>query len=403
MIMKIRPLRIMHIQPVSLDLFGHQQRDFGTKIKYFLTNIASAQARAGDLPEVHLFSSGKQEKIYFDGIPAHFHRCIGPPGFLGFRKVFARQISVPLLAGLRRSGADIIHFSGVISYQLMFAAVVFWAARAHIPVVASEQGGRSVRFIEKAVQKYSLGKAAIVTACSRQAADNLKMLGAKPDSVRIVPNGFDEELFSPGPVRARRKGDSLKVLVVSRLWGEKDPLTMARAAVLFAGMGYKADLTIIGQGLMRIEVERYLSGVPGLQYRFIEFVPQRELAGFYNRSDVLLLTSKREGMPQVVLEAMACGLPVIATDIPGTRDALGDAGILVPAGEPETIAAELARVADSTEDLPELRLKSIARSSNFTWTKVAQSLRDVYSEALEDNILAARQGRNSFHAEIGDI
>ena len=102
----------------------------------------------------------------------------------------------------------------------------------------------------------------------------------------------------------------------------------------------KADLTVIGQGLMREQVEEHLHA-PGLKYKFMEFVSQSEIRSFYSNSDVLLLTSKREGMPQVVIEAMACGLPVIATDIPGTRTVLGDSGIKIPVGRPDLVAVEL--------------------------------------------------------------
>lgn len=381
-IMINHPLRIMHIQPVSLDLFGHDQKYFGTRIKYFLTNLALAQAKAGDRPEIHLLSSGKPERIYYEGIPVNFHRCFGPPGFLGFRKVFARQVSSSLLSGINKSKVDIIHFSGVLSYQLMLAAVIFRAGRVRIPVIASEQGGRSVRSIEKKAQDYCLGNADMVTACSPEAAENLKLLGANPDSVRIVPNGVDSEVFSPGPVRIRKNGEPLKILVVSRLWGEKDPITMARAVSIFALMNHQADLTIIGQGLMRRQVEQLLFRVPGLNYTFIEFLSQDELARRYRHSDVLLLTSRREGMPQVVLEAMASGLPIIATDIPGTRDALGGAGILVPVGRPEIIAAELARAAENPEHLSEMRFKGIARAASFSWKRIAENLREIYLQAI---------------------
>ena len=210
----------MHVQPVSLDIFGHDQKDFGTKIRYFLTNIASAQAKAGDLPEIHLLSSGKQEESLFENIRVYYHKCYGPPRLLGFEKVFARQISPSLLSAIGQTRADVIHFSGVLSYQLMLAAVIYKANKVNIPVIASEQGGRTVRFIEKKAQQYALRNADAITACTREAAENLKSLGARPD-VHVVPNGVDEEKFYPGPARTRKKGDPLKILVGIQALGRK--------------------------------------------------------------------------------------------------------------------------------------------------------------------------------------
>jgi alpha-1,6-mannosyltransferase len=130
------------------------------------------------------------------------------------------------------------------------------------------------------------------------------------------------------PDEAVGHGRPLRVLVVSRLMADKDPLTGARALAETARRGVALEVTVVGAGELRAPVEEALrpAGVPAT---FVDKLPQPELAARYRASHVLLLSSLREGFNQATLEAMASGTPVVASDIAGVREGVGDAGRLV--------------------------------------------------------------------------
>jgi hypothetical protein len=69
----MRALRIAHVQPMSLDFYGHEDRDIGTSVRYSVLNLAAAQVRAGDRPMVHLIASSNLRRLSFDGVDVQLH------------------------------------------------------------------------------------------------------------------------------------------------------------------------------------------------------------------------------------------------------------------------------------------------------------------------------------------
>lgn len=137
----------------------------------------------------------------------------------------------------------------------------------------------------------------------------------RPDRVRIIPNYVDIGLFAPTPCEDRRPN---RVLYVGRLEEEKNP-----RALLDAVEGLDVELVMVGQGslgetLVREAAERRLS------VTFLGNVPNRELPRLYNSSAAFVMPSFIEGHPKALLEAMACGRPVIGTNVPGIRELITD-------------------------------------------------------------------------------
>ena len=87
---------------------------------------------------------------------------------------------------------------------------------------------------------------------------------------------------------------------------------------------------------------------------------------------------------------MACGAPAIVTDVPGLRDAVGTAGLLVPVGDHRTLADALDRLAEKADLRSSLRIAGIKRAAPFTWTRVAQEVVEVYREVLARRARSAR-------------
>lgn len=378
-----RALRIAHVQPMTLDLFGHEDRDFGTEASYFLSNLAIAQAQLGHRPTVHLLTSTRPSVLALDGVDVHFHSCLQLPRSLDRRRRFARQVSFELARAIRREDTDIIHFHGLRNSHLMLAVVAWRASAQAVPLVAQDQGLRLAGLLESKARRYALGRVNMALAANPESARELVGEGVAPESLRVVPNGYDPEIFYPGAPIRRGPGERLHVLVVSRLSPEKDPLTMAEGVRMLAERGCEVSLTVVGQGPLRAATERLLDRC-GASVEFVDrHLPQATLADFYRSANVLVLTSPREGSNQAVLEAMACGLPVVATGVPGIQDVVGGAGTLVPAREPRALARALETVAGQPRLLERQRELGLARAAGLTWHAIAKRLEDIYTLCLQ--------------------
>jgi glycosyltransferase involved in cell wall biosynthesis len=387
-----RGLRIAHVQPMTLDLYGHDDAGYGTSVRYSVSNLAAAQARLGHHPEVHLLTSGRPRELRVAGVTAHFHRCVQPPRRASLHARFARQFSVAMLRAIRRESADVVHFHGVRQLHLMYAAVASRAAQQGIPLVGQDRGNRDVGRIETAAQRFGLRRTKDVLAASAESVDVLAGLGVPRTAIHVVPNAVDPDVFRPGAARERAAGDPFRILVVSRLWPDKDPLTMADGVCELVRRGQPVSLTVISRGPLRDEVEARLRA-GGVPVEFIEHVPQQQLVEYYRSADALVLTSLREGWNQVILEAMASGLPVVLTAVPGPRDAAGNAGFLVPVRSPDAVANALERLASDRALWLRHRALGLERARAFTWDAVARQLDDIYREVLRDAPARAHVGQ----------
>jgi glycosyltransferase involved in cell wall biosynthesis len=378
-------LRIAHVQPMTLDLFGHDEAQLGRAVRYSVPNLAVAQAEHGDRPTLHLLTAHHARELEFAGVRAVLHPCVEPRPGGPVSSRFARQFSARLLRSLRREEADVVHFHGVRQLHLMYAATAARAGHQGIPLVAQDRGQRPVGRIETAAQRFALRRSQAVLASSADGARRLAALGVRESSLEVVPNGFDPRSFFPSrngngsdPGSAQRP---FRLLVVSRLEPEKDPFTMTEAVIRLASRIQGTRLTVVSGGRLKCELQRRLRD-GGVKATFFDHLPQADLGQVYRSADVLIFTASNqgEGWTQAVVEAMACGLPVVSVDVPGPRDALGDAGLLVPPGDPAALANALEGLAANPALRRSCRERGLARARRFTWEAVAARVRRVYEE-----------------------
>ncbi len=227
--------------------------------------------------------------------------------------------------------------------------------------------------------------------------------GCAPHVLELVENGVDFTLFAP---RARQRPWSAlpRFAFVGRLveWKAVDLLLAAAAKALARA---QLELIIIGDGALRagLEAQSRALGIEG-RVTFTGFLTQEECAEQLADADALVLPSLYECGGAVVLEAMAMGLPVIATRWGGPADYLDDeTGILVePRGEEpfvEELAAALVRLADNWE--LRHRLGSAARmrvQEHFDWERKIDHILDIYRDAQE-RAGRSRQGPRALRPE----
>lgn len=164
-------------------------------------------------------------------------------------------------------------------------------------------------------------------------------LGVDPRVVRVMLNGVPVPDASPG-VRGTRT-DTLRIGTMGRLVREKAIDVLIDALALLFHDHPRVELRIAGDGPEKAALEARAAGLPVRLVGEIDDPP-----AFLAELDIFCLSSQREGLPFALLEAMAMGVPCIATDVGQIRGALGDAVVVVPAGQPRALSDALRRLAD---------------------------------------------------------
>lgn len=177
--------------------------------------------------------------------------------------------------------------------------------------------------------------------------------GADAAKIHVIRLGVDTERFAPsGEPAPRGQGGgghpAARVLCLGRLVDRKGQALLLEAAALLAREGVALELTIAGDGPNRQALEAFAAelGIAG-QVHFTGVVGQDEALRLYRETDIFCLPSLSEGLPAVLMEAMACGVPVVATRIDANAELVEDGqnGLLVGAGDADALAEGLRRLA----------------------------------------------------------
>ncbi|HKC20534.1 MAG TPA: glycosyltransferase family 1 protein, partial [Candidatus Dormibacteraeota bacterium] len=146
------------------------------------------------------------------------------------------------------------------------------------------------------------------------------------------------------------------------------------------------DLVVVGSWGWRYEAVREKMARLGPRLHHHESVEPEELPAYYNLARVLAHPAWYEGFGLPPLEAMACGTPVVVSDTSSLPEVVEDAGIVVPAGDPEQWRKALERVLEDTELAAGLRHKGILRAAQFSWERAAR----LTWRALDDAVATSR-------------
>jgi len=176
--------------------------------------------------------------------------------------------------------------------------------------------------------------------------------GYRPRRWEILPNGFDTERFAPDPDAHGRLCTELGLAPEHKLIGlvaRDDPLkdhpTFLRAAAICARARPDTHFVLVGPGIDADNAAlSTLIEAGGLHGRVHLLGERTDVPELTAALDIATCSSSGEGFPNVVGEAMACGVPVVATDVGDCARLLGDAGLIVPPGDPDAFAAALDRL-----------------------------------------------------------
>lgn len=225
--------------------------------------------------------------------------------------------------------------SGPVGYYLK--------ARYHLPYIIRFGGGDIPGFQERFRSIYKLigpfekiiWKKADALVANSQGLKRLACDFYDKREIQIITNGVDEKWLQNGARQVDSHDNEIRLLFVSRLIERKGlQFILPELGRVNEQTGKKVTLTIVGDGPYRPELERIVA--ENHLTDLVEFAGQKnksELPPYYQTADIFILPSKKEGMPNVVLEAMASGLPIVMTPCEGSEELIRGNGYAVPAPE----------------------------------------------------------------------
>ncbi len=255
---------------------------------------------------------------------------------------------------LRRDSVHVVHSYGPVI--LDFVAVV--AARTvgvrsvvtRPVMIADLRTGIAVKGLLRLLDRLTLGAADRVVATSEYGREMLLAGGCPESRLACIRVGVDVDRFGPGvapmEIVERWRGDSFTIGMFAQMTIVKrhDLLLKALARAMAEGRDWRVVLA--GDGPLRKRLED-LAATLGIGSRvlFLGFV--RDTAPAYVACDVITLPSDREGLPTTILEAMACGKPVVASDVAGVKEMLDGVGVMLKANTEEDLFAGLAQLEEA--------------------------------------------------------
>lgn len=332
------------------------------------------------------------DRLFAGGLPDLIERGVRCHALEMPRAVGARDLAIllSLRTYLRANGPfDVIH--GHSSKAGAYARLGSWGlagVRVYTPhaFVTVDPGlGWKSRFaygnLERALSWLGHG----IIAVSRDELKHAISLGLPRGKVRLVPNGADVPPGAPG-LEARRRlnlpDTALIIGFVGRFVPQKDPLNLLRAFDGLAGRFPDIHLVMVGAGPLENSL-RSEADTLGLSAR-VHWPGPEDGPAIMSAFDIFALPSLYEGMPYVLIEAMARGLPIVATSVGGTSTLLspGDNGFIVPPGRPDLLCEAISALAADQELRERMGRESERRSTHFTVDVMIRRVLEFYSELL---------------------
>lgn len=304
----------------------------------------------------------------------------------------ALGLRAALSSRLRETRYDVVHAHWLVPNAVLVDDI----ARAHGAALVISLHGSDVFVAERLaparmLARNALRRAGAVTACSADLHRRVLRLGAPARRTRTVPYGVDVHAFAPrpsSPDRRRQLGvaeDCFLVLAFGRLVEKKGFAYLVEAAARTGGV----EVVIAGEGDLRAELQEKARALRA-PVRLVGALDREAMAGALAEADAVVVPSivdragNVDGLPNALLEAMASGRAVVATDVGGIPDVLSDDvnGLLVPPRDAGALARALRRLAREPETRERLGAEARRRAVQaLSWEAAARRFEECYVEA----------------------
>ena len=355
-----------------------------------VAELALRHLANGDDVEVLLFDGTRTplvEELEKGGIPVH---SLGK----GFAAMTNPLLLPALSRFLRKHKFDIVHTHNT-SCQILTAMV------PALTRVTTEHGTinrrRNWRWF-RPIDRWMYGRYGRIACVGEETRRTLSAWLERPEldaRMTVIPNGIDlQRIASATPAEDLAKQGGFKILMVSAFRPEKDQQTLIRAFQLLPN---NYQLFLAG-GAETPENQRIMDECQALAKELgvndrIRFLGVRaDVPNLLAAADVIVLSSKHEGMSLSVLEGMASGKPMIASDVEGMRELVSNAGLLFPQGDAEALAALIREVCEDPEKAGEIGRKCRERALQYDIVETAKRYHALYEEVLAGTAAKAEAG-----------
>lgn len=308
-------------------------------------------------------------------------------------KSLARLMGNPLMPGLfpkllhTRNTFDIIH-----AHSHLFLSTNLCALARRLgspPLIITNHGLISQTAplpIQKVyiptVAKWTLQSSDMVICYTETEKAKLEEIGINSNNIKVIHNGIDTDIFTPCEKRGGKTGS--QILWVGRFVPGKGIEHLINAFNILVQQHQHYRLTMVGKGPLQEKINQKIQNLGLSQHISLRsFVPNSEIHRLYQDSDVFVLTSLNEGVPRTILEAMACGIPVISTELPQLVDIVEGCGLTVPIGDPQAVADAVSRITTSPELAKKLGEAGRAKVvGHYSWEDTVRKTVEAYQELL---------------------
>ena len=317
-----------------------------------------------------------------------------PDGFLAHGPDWAERI-----AGEIGGDCDVIHthywISGLTGADVSRRLDVPHVTTFHTIAAVKEQafgGGGEPAARHEAEREIARSADGIVAWTSFEADALVSMLGADPERIAVAPIGVDAERFRPLDRREARERLRIPLDAESLLYvGRLDPIK--GADVLLGALGFLAKRPRVRLRVVGGEVDAdYAARLRGLasevgvagRVTWVGLAPNDELPWHYAAADMLVVPSHSESFSIVAAEAMACGTPVVASNVPGPASFIEDgvSGRLVPPGDAPALASAITELLEDGDAWRRLSEGALEAARGLTWAASADAVLGLYERAM---------------------
>ena len=266
----------------------------------------------------------------------------------------------------------------------LFAPLAVMLAGCPVPLVLSEQNThhRRRKMWLHPLETWMYSRYTAIACASEGIAASLRAwVPGISDKIAVIPNGIDVQTFERASPASRSalgiNNGNCVLLYVARLEPQKDHANLLRALSQIPD----ADLLLAGDGFLRpqLEAEAKMLGVAPR----VHFLGRRkDIAELLKMADIYVHPSAYEGFGIAAAEALASGKPVIASNVPGLAQVVGDAGILVPPDDPVALAREVCKLINSPNRRQQLSQVAAERGRQFSIEKTVAAYVDLYRSVL---------------------
>ena len=296
---------------------------------------------------------------------------------------YAKELANKKYKSFVQEKYDLIHAHGMFNPPAGLVAKLL-SQKLNIPYVVTCHGSDINLLMENSKELYTdvLGNADKVIFVSNALLNNAKSLSYSGTNAVVIPNGIDPKIFKPLDKEKIKRELGLNKKVVGYVGNLKYVKRADKFSEIFENIALKQEVEflVVGDGELRENVEKECKH-KSLNVKFVGRVSQDKVSYYMNAMDVMILPSRNEGFGAVVIEAQACGVPVVGSSNGGIPEAIGDGGIAVEEGEnfEKRFAEAVINLLENPIDSNCIREKAL----EYSWENIVKKEVKVYEEVVK--------------------